>query len=138
MGLDPRLKEDIIQKLKEQGHKEAVDPNDWVKVKEDLLLIADWFVDYCSLMNLRCQFTSIIRPKIKGISKTDIHADKRAFDVSLIGWTDSDARDCALTAGRELQGLGAISAKDGRERVCVFEDGIHAGKGRHLHFQVRP
>jgi hypothetical protein len=119
MGLDPRLKEDIIQKLKEQGHKEAVDPNDWVKVKEDLLLIADWFVDYCSLMNLRCQFTSIIRPKIKGISKTDIHADKRAFDVSLIGWTDSDARD-------------------GRERVCVFEDGIHAGKGRHLHFQVRP
>jgi hypothetical protein len=126
----------VTELAMELDHKDGVNPEDWKKVDPKLLIILDALVSYCDTMNLPIKITSIIRPKIEGVSKTDIHADGRAFDISLIGWTNSDARDCAHTINRTLN-TGAYSLKDGLEREVVFEDGINAGQGRHLHLQCR-
>ena len=138
--MNEALKHDIILKLKAQAHKEGVNLDDWDIVDVDLLLVADWFVDYCENIGLRCQFTRIIDKPIKGVSVSDSH-NKRAFDASVIGWTDADARECDHQANRQLPGLGAVSKRDGRRRVCVFEPREYDENGklkkeRHLHFQV--
>jgi hypothetical protein len=138
--MNDELKNDIIQKLKAQNHKQGVSLSDWDIVDTDLLLVGDWFVDYCEHVGLRCQFTRIIDKPIAGVSVSDSH-NKRAFDASVIGWTDADARECAHQANRQLPGLGAISKRDGKRRVAIFEprefnaDGKMT-KERHLHFQV--
>jgi hypothetical protein len=138
--MNEALKNDIILKLKEQAHKENCSMDDWDIVDVDLLLVADWFVDYCENIGLRCQFTRIIDKPIPGVSVSDSH-NKRAFDASLIGWTDADARECAHRANHEIGTLGAVSKRDGRRRVAVFEpreydDNGKMKKERHLHFQV--
>jgi hypothetical protein len=131
------LTESRVKKIKEQSHKEGVNPDDWDSVHKNLVIVAEWLIEYCSKMNLPIKFTSIIRPMIPGFSVSRTHEDKRAFDVSLVGWSDADARECAYRANKELVGIGAISKSTKRETVAVFEDGINAGLGRHLHFQVR-
>jgi hypothetical protein len=138
--MNEELKNNILKKLKDQGHKEGVKLTDWDIVYEDLLLVADWFIDYCEHNGLRIQFTRIIDSPIPGVSVSDSH-NKRAFDASVIGWTDADARECAYQANRQLSGIGAISKKDGKRRVSIFEPREFDSNGRmtkerHLHFQV--
>jgi hypothetical protein len=135
--LETKLKLEIIKRASELVHKQGVNPADWEKVKEPLLLVIDWLISRCDQTGLPIRITSIIRPKIPGVSTSTTHEDGRAFDLGLIGWSDSDARDCAHRANKELSELGAISAKSGRQTVAVFEDGITKGTGRHLHFQVK-
>jgi hypothetical protein len=137
MTLSEDFKKDVVIRAKELNHKPGVNSSDWDLVDEKLLVVIDWLISHCDKRGLQLRITSIIRPKIPGFSVSRTHEEKRAFDVGLIGWTDSDARDCVVRAAQDLKGIGAISAKTGREAVAVFEDGITAGKGRHLHFQVR-
>lgn len=127
----------LIDRIQEIDHKEGVDPEDWKRVHPNLLILADEVISFCDNRNLPLKFTSVIRPRIKGTSKTDIHSTGRAFDISLIGWSDAEARDLAYIFNRKFK-IGAISASTGEENEVVFEDGITAGRGRHLHFQVRP
>jgi hypothetical protein len=134
--MEPEIIANLVDRITEIDHKEGVSPDDWSRVHPNLLILADELISFCDNRNLPLKFTSIIRPKIKGVSKTDIHADGRAFDISLIGWSDAEARDCAYTFNRKFK-IGAISASSGEENEVIFEDGIAAGRGRHLHFQVR-
>lgn len=134
------LREEIIQKLKEAPHKAGVNVNDWDIVKPDLVLVGDWYINYCEHHNLPHKFTRIIDKPIPGVSVSDSH-NKRAFDGSLIGWTDADARECVFQANKQLPGIGAVSARDKIRRVAVFEPREFNDKGemikeRHLHFQV--
>lgn len=133
-------RQDLIQRLKDAAHKDEVDRNDWDKVKPNTLILADWFLSYCEQMNLPAKFSRIIDKPIPGVSVSDSHKD-RAFDVSLIGWTDADARECAFQCNKQFH-IGAISKRDGQERECVFEPREFNKKGelikeRHLHFQSR-
>lgn len=139
--LTPERRLQIIQRLKAQAHKPGVNPDDWYDVKPDLLLIAEFDLDLCQAYKLPVLYTSIIRPKIS-VSKTDIHAKKRAFDRSLHGWTDEQAASHAEMVNDAFD-IGAISIATGKEREAVFEndefdkDGKKT-KTRHLHFQCRP
>lgn len=134
--MNPAYKQDIIERAMELDHKDGVNPEDWNKVNEKLLIIIEAVINHCDLHILPLKITSIIRPKIPGFSKTETHSEGRAFDISLIGWTDADARDCCHVINNKLH-VGAVSASDKQEREAVFEDGLTAGKGRHIHFQSR-
>lgn len=129
-------KEEVIEKLKALHHKEGVNKDDWDKVHHNLLVLADYVIAHTETHQLPMVITSIIRPMIKGVSKTDIHSKGRAFDLSVRGWSKHDIEFLLDNINEKLT-IGAISLRDGKEREAVYEDGISAGKGAHFHFQVR-
>jgi len=135
-GIDYQKAEFIKKYLKSMAHKIGVKPSDWDLVKPNLLLIADFVVDYATDHDLPILFTSIIRPRIKGVSKSVTHEEGRAFDLSVRGWNRVLIDKLVILTNDKFH-IGAISITDGKEREAVYEDGITAGLGAHLHFQVR-
>lgn len=129
--------QEIKERLKGLYHKEGVNKDDWDHVHPNLVYLAGYVLDHTDTYGLPMVITSIIRPKIPGVSKTDIHAKKRAFDISVKGWSVEDI-EFLVNAVNEKLTIGAISIRDGKEREAVYEDGVSAGRGAHLHFQVRP
>lgn len=127
----------IKERLKSLYHKEGVNKDDWDEVHPNLVYLAGYVLDHTETYGLPMVITSIIRPKIPGVSKTDIHAKKRAFDISVKGWSEHDIKFLVDAVNEKLT-IGAISIRDGKEREAVYEDGVSAGKGAHLHFQCRP
>lgn len=120
--------------LKHLPHKQC-DSDDWAKVHINLRVLAYELIEYCLVHNLPLVITSIIRPMIKGVSKTDIHAKGRAFDVSVHGWTEKQCLDCEQYLNDNFsEKFGAISISDGKPRACVY----HVGTGPHLHVQCKP
>jgi len=138
--LTPKRRDGIIRRLKMQKHKKGVNPDDWDLVHGNLLLIAEFDLNLCEELGLYVEYTSIIRPMI-AVSKTDIHAQKRAYDRTLRGWKDGYAEWFAELVNSGLN-VGAVSRSDGKERESVFEndefnkDGKQT-KWKHLHFQCR-
>lgn len=141
--LTPERKAAIITRLKKQNHKQGVNRDDWDKVKDKLLLIAEFDLNLCEELHLYVEYTSIIRPMI-AVSKTDIHAKKRAYDRTLRGWPEGVAQWFAELVNDGLT-VGAVSRSDGVERESVFEKDefkIKDGKKeqvkwKHLHFQCK-
>lgn len=135
MDLERRLT--IITRLQAQKHKKGVDPEDWHHVNNNLLIVAEFDLNLCQDLGLYVEYTSIIRPMLN-ISKTDIHADKRAYDRTLRGWSGVDAAWYAELVNSGLS-VGAVSRSDGKERESVFEDDVFKDgkqvKWKHLHFQ---
>jgi hypothetical protein len=132
---------DIIEKLQALPHKEGVNKDDWKKVHPNLLVLADYVLAHTETHKLPMVISSIIRPKIPGVSKTDIHAKGRAFDLSVRGWSKEDIVFLE-DAINEAFTIGAISLRDHKERECLFEDAEFNEKGDqtkwpHFHFQVR-
>jgi hypothetical protein len=135
--LDPVDRETIVVTLRQLEHKPGVNSSDWYKVHDNLIILAAFTLVYAKENYLPLIITSIIRPKIKGVSKTDIHSKGRAFDISIRGWTKEQILNFVKKINEEFK-IGAISVTDGKEREAVWEDGITAGKGPHLHIQCRP
>lgn len=132
----------VIERLKTLFHKPGVNKDDWDKVHPNLLVLADFVFAYTETHNLPMVITSIIRPKIPGVSKTDIHSYGRAFDLSVKGWSKEDIQYLVDSTNKTFQ-IGAISLRDHQEREAVFEDAEFDEKGNqkkwpHFHFQVRP
>lgn len=127
----------IITKLQRYTHKSDTNPLNWNLVKPNLLLLANAFVDYCDKNNLPVRFTSIIRAGIKGISVSKTHIEGRAFDCSVIGWSDDDINKCQDYFNENYSNIGAIPFGGNKGMPCVYEDGITKGTGAHFHFQVK-
>jgi hypothetical protein len=123
-----------IEELKSLPHKKGVDPNDWHEVLPGLRILAYESVEWIKSRNLPILFTSIIRPKIQGVSKSDTHAQGRAFDLSVKGWSADQCLEFEQYINDNFaENLGAISASDGRPRACLF----HVGTAPHQHIQTR-
>jgi hypothetical protein len=133
-------------------HKEGVVPENWRMVDSDLLTLAHFYLQFATSRRLPILITSIIRPKIEGLSVSDTHAQGRAFDVSVRGWTVDDLDDLLIECNRvHAPRMGAFSATDGLSRAVVYEYGQGVcmvptrapeyckmnGAVPHLHFQVR-
>jgi len=125
--------------LKSLTHKKEVDINDWDKVHKNLRILAYELIEYCESRNLPIVITSIIRPMIPGVSKTDIHAKGRAFDVSTNGWSLDGCIECQDYFNNNYQSIGAIGLTDGKTRAALFESPSYNNRGTasHFHFQVR-
>ena len=74
---------EIIDKLRKEKHKKGVNPDDWFNVKNNLLLVAEFDLELSKRLGVYVEYTSIIRPKIQGVSTSDTHADGRAYDRTL-------------------------------------------------------
>jgi hypothetical protein len=140
--LTAKRKKEIIARLKKQKHKSGVNPNDWDKVNSDLLLIAEFDLNLCEGLGLYVEYTSIIRPKIPGVSVSDSHADKRAYDRTLRNWPTDDTASWFAELVNDGLTVGAVSRSDGKEREAVFEEDEFNKHGKqvkwkHLHFQCR-
>lgn len=128
---------DRAQKLQ---HKDGVYTRDWLSVKTNLLLIVNWLMSYCEERGLPILISSVIRPKIAGVSVSDTHEEGRAFDISVRGWLKKDIEDCVTECNKQFSHIGAASKSDGVKRAAVFEDDKFDGSGkqikwRHIHFQ---
>ncbi len=127
----------IVIKLQKFPHKADTNPQNWVLVKPNLLLLANAFVDYCDRNKLPVKFTSIIRPGIQGVSVSKTHIEGRAFDCSVADWSKDDVENCEEYFNRIYVNIGAVPFGQTQGQPCVFEDGISHGTAPHLHFQVR-
>lgn len=116
------------------GFKESKDAQLFLSLKPTLIKLVAEMLVWCNQRKLPFMVTSTIREMIQGVSKTDIHSDARAIDVSVVGWTADmiDAFEKEFNA-RFAKELGAISIDDGKARVVVF----HVGTGSHFHIQIR-
>lgn len=97
-------------------------------------------MNHCQVRGMSILITSVIRSKIPNVSTSDSHADGRAFDISVRGWTDEQIKDCVRECNTALSKIGATSKSDGIRRAAVFEDDIFDATGkqikwRHIHFQ---
>lgn len=141
---------DAIQELQKRKHKAGVSSSDWAYVSKDLVMIALWVCQWADFHSVPIVFTSIIRGRVKG-SKTDIHAAKRAFDLSVKGWSIDEIDDFLIDCNREFaKEHGAYSSFDQQPRAAIYEfnNGIaplqalaYARQNEnepHLHIQVRP
>ena len=145
------MKPSISEILATLPHKTGVNRNDWLHVKHDLLNIALWVRQYCAAKHLPLVITSIIRPKIEGVSVSDTHAEGRAFDISSRAFSVDDIDDILIECNRAFaKTIGAISSHDGLPRAVIYEfQGFkeqfkateYLRENRlatpHLHFQVR-
>lgn len=137
--LTPERRLSIIARLKKTKHKAGVDVNDWDKVKDNLLLVAEFDLNLCEELRLYWEVTRIIDKPIKGVSVSNSH-DRRAYDRTLRGWPSGIAAWYAELVNGGLT-VGAVSKSDGKERESVFEDDVFKDgkqvKWKHLHFQCR-
>lgn len=134
--LSDEYKKDVIANAKKLFHKPGVNSSDWDKVKPELLILIDYVISHCETYNLPLTITSIIRPKINGVSKSVTHQEGRAFDISVRGWSHEDIKFLVDNINDKFT-IGAISLKDGKEREAIYEDGVTAGLGSHIHLQCR-
>lgn len=115
-------------------YKNPYDKEHWSKVHPNLITLRDYFEAYCDKWKFTFVVTSIIRPKIDGISTSTTHEEGRAYDASVFGWDIDSINDLVIDCNKQFaKSIGAISAKDGIARAVIY----HFGTGPHFHFQVR-
>lgn len=104
------------------------------KIDERLKDAVYWCSKWCDSRKVPFVITRCIDEMIPGVSKTNIHADGRAVDVSVKGWDADTIDDFIHDSNKEFSDkIGAISVSDGKPRFCVY----HCGVGYHLHLQTK-
>jgi len=108
--------------------------NTYPQLKEELKDATLWCSQWAEKRKLPFVITRCVDEMIPGVSRTNIHADKRALDVSVKGWTADDLDDFIHESNLEFsESIGAFSIEDGKPRFCVY----HCGVGFHMHLQCR-
>ena len=144
--------QELREFMQKMPHKDGVNPEGWRIVKAELLTLAHFYCQFCTAKNLPILITSVVRPRIEGVSVSDTHAQGRAFDASVRGWAVDDIDDILIECNKlHAPRMGAVSATDGLSRAVIFEYGQGLcsipksveyckcnGAAPHLHFQVRP
>lgn len=104
------------------------------KIDDRLKNAIYWCSKWCDSRKVPFVITRCIDEMIPGVSKTNIHADGRAVDVSVHGWSADDIDDFVCDSNNEFsEKIGAISISDGKPRFNVF----HVGTGPHFHLQIK-
>lgn len=117
------------------GYKNQADLVDWLYCHPNLIIIRDYWAEWCYQNKTPALVTSIIRPQIQGISKSRTHEQGRAFDASVYGWSTDEIDSLCADVNKEFSAsIGGISSFDLKPRACIY----HFGTGPHFHFQVRP
>lgn len=101
--------------------------------KETLKDAVYWCSQWAEKRKLPFVITRAIDEMIPNASKTNIHADGRAVDVSVKAWNADDLDDFIHDSNKEFASIGAISFTDKVARFCVY----HVGTGPHFHLQIR-
>lgn len=93
-----------------------------------------WCSQWCDQKKIPFVITRAVDAMIPNVSKTNIHEEKRAVDVSVHGWSADEIDEFIHDSNEKFsEEIGAISISDGKPRFCVY----HCGVGFHMHLQVR-
>lgn len=112
--------------------KPGVDPIDFFGCSPNLILLLGHFALFCRVNKLACTITSITDNQPGRV--TEVHAQGRAFDASVKGFTTDEIDWLLSTFNEKHKYIAAISKSDGKRRAVIYhrvEGGAH-----HLHFQV--
>lgn len=130
-----------VDRLKQAKHKVGVSNHDWDLVNPKLIDAAIFVLDWAAEYKLPVVFTSIIREKLP-VSKSNTHAEGRAFDISVRGWTTDHIDDLLADSRTFLKNIGALAYREGKliSTPAVYHHEVKDGVdyGAHFHFQVRP
>lgn len=114
--------------------KPEVNFNDLKEATPSLLIVFAGAYEYCSKRKLPFILSSLFSDRVSGrVSKT--HLEKRAFDLSVRGWTRTQIDDFILYMNEKFEHLAAISSSTGKP--CLIPPVDH-GNAPHLHVQVKP
>ena len=113
--------------------KEEVNIQDLEVIHYNLLFLFAIFYQYATYHDLPVKVTSIMEHVDGRLTKT--HAQGRAIDLSLKGWTEEHIKDVSDILNTHCKDIAAISASDGVPRAVV----VHGkDENRHFHLQVKP
>jgi len=122
--------------------KTQSDEVDMFFIKPTLLMILAYTSQFCLEENLDCIVTDMISSKAddirKGIKrKSTTHADSRAFDLSVMGWSKEQLKKYENNINMRFDKVGALvydKYQNLLSRPVVFHN---SGYGDHFHLQVR-
>ena len=90
---------------------------------------------WCAERNLPLIITRVIDEMIPNVSKTNIHAEGRAVDISVNHWSTNEIDEFVHDMNELFSdSIGAYSLADKKPRFCVYHN---AGAGWHMHLQCR-
>lgn len=117
--------------------KKGVKVRDLLYMHPALLTILAFVNSFCNENKIHCEVTSIHRTAEEDArlgARTKTHQEFRAFDLSLINFSNRRIRELKMEIEREFEGVGAISSRTYSSRPIVVHN---VGHGYHAHFQVR-
>jgi hypothetical protein len=122
--------------MKHIHRKPEVNMEDFLVIHPWLYIVFGAFVAFAQDRDLPVKITSVVSDTVdvQRVSKT--HATGRAIDVSVRGWSTKDIEDACNFLNKNFPDIGAISAKDGKRRACVYHKVF--GGAYHFHLQVAP
>lgn len=134
MTEDAKKKEDNL-KLSRIRFKNAKDVSRVNQLKEPAKIVLLSLYDYCLDKNIPLTVTETVTTlaedeALKRVSNT--HRTGRAFDISVIGWTESEILACCAYFNARYASLAATV--NGAPVLAVYEK--NAAGGRHIHFQI--
>lgn len=114
--------------------KAGLDQRQFLMLHPNLYILIGAFCLYADSYDLPVTITSLME-SVPG-RKHSTHADGRAVDISVRGWTDFHVNAVVHKLNKRYKDIAAISADDYRPRAIIH----HAVEGgaEHFHLQVRP
>ena len=112
--------------------KRGVEASELGLVTANLFYLFAMFTQYSAIRGLPVTITCI-KQHVSG-RKYRTHAEGRAIDLSVKGWSDRDIAEVTDLFNEQYKDIAAISARDGVPRAVV----VHKGTAKHFHLQVRP
>jgi hypothetical protein len=126
----------LIELARSLPHKNQAQREHWNRVHPNLLRLVEFYAEFCIAHVIKPMNTRIIDAKIDGVSKTDVHADARAFDASSRGWTKQLQQDFTDVGNRRFEKIAAVTASGPRKGMPTAYQ-FHEGTAWHMHAQVR-
>jgi len=110
------------------------DMGDLLLIKPVLLYVFSMINIYCLSKGLPLQVTRVIGEKIPNVSISTSHAEGRAMDLSVKGWSLGEVDSFVDYFNEKFSWkYGAVSFSDGKARLIVY----HFGTEKHIHVQCR-
>ena len=110
---------------------------DMLLIKGVLLsILLEMATDFAAPRGLNFRVTRAIDGMVPGVSKTNIHADGRAVDISTRGWPEYQILLFEKQFNDKYGEAVGTGPQGKRKRVVVYENGVDAGRGAHLHIQI--
>ena len=106
----------------------------------NLLIVLGTITGYCFDHKLPLLITSMKSDAVKEVRVSVSHAEGRAFDVSINGWSEAQIETFKRKFNKDFESVAAVSNSDGKPRLIVdhrAKDAHGNPSIRHFHVQVR-
>lgn len=129
----------VAEAIKKENFKRESDFVQLSKIQKRLLDVLILAESYCRQRNQQFLITQLISTAIEDstlMRVSDTHLEGRAADIRVLNWTKTFTLEFVnFLNNSEFAKFGAVSLKDGKRRLAVYEDET-MGRTPHVHIQV--